>query len=708
MTLPLEPEQTEEVMIDETMRSALISMYGEEFPLLKLQPEEEDWVKWAKSLWDRHSAGIQNRLHIIQRNRLYREGVQWVSSVGLGPWREPPKPRDAARIVDNMIAPALDQRLQVISEQRPGFHARPASQDIDDVKKAEAKQVGLEYQYDQQDMVEITREACFWNGTDGVSFLELYWDPDAGPWHEMYGIDKATGQEMPLGQDGQPSPNGQAYKFPLGEVKTRVRRIEQVRVSADATATKKPWYWVIQDILPKAQAVREYGMKVSADVERKAERDDEYSMSRLNPSRLGYVLPQADELHKDQETVARYIVYCERSEYLPKGLMLVVIGDKVLQQTSLLPGVCPMVRWPDGSSNPAFYPPAIMETWIDAQLRVNAVKSKWVENIRQNAGTKILAKENAIVGETLLGATNTVISVKGLGGLTENVKFLEGMSLASDAVAFLDKEKKVFEDISGWNDVSRGQFSSEQSGRAILAIREQLERVFAPPVSASAKALTEWAKITCAWMSWGYDMPRTVAVIGKGRPDLARELSNQDFDGVVDVWIDPETLMPMPRALKLFLLKDLYQMQVMDAKEYRRRLPFANIGTMSSYDEDHEARARRVCEGMRNGQELPILWMDNEPIHMDVIERELILPDDIPPQIRGMAFNRWLMLAQQLQMKMGGMVPPPTPTPQGAPQGGAMSPTTQPLPGTNPSIAAGTTDQLGAARAFDTQIGNKY
>src|SRR5882672_2279937 len=89
-------------------------------------------------------------------------------------------------------------------------------------------------------------------------------------------------------------------------------------------------------------------------------------------------------------------------------------------------------------------------------------------------------------------------------------------------------------------------------------------------------------------------------------------------------------------------------------------------------DEAHTARARRVVEAMRQGQWLPLLWMDNEQIHKDVIERELLLPDDTPQQIRSMAFERWMQLTGQQMMKqsgmmlpMGGAGPQPPPAPGG-------------------------------------------
>ncbi len=711
-----EPDQEElgTGMMDENIENALSSLYGSDFPLLGEDQEEEAWVSWGRHLWDRHEGNTTKRLHLVQRNRLFRDGIQWISSSGGASWREPPKPRDAARAVQNMIAPALNQRSQITSEQRPGFRTRPATEDNDDKKKAEAQQIALEYQWDQQEMMDITREAMWHNGTDGVVFLEIYWDPDAGPWHEAFGVDE-QGQEQAMGPDGnpaQPGPEGQPgqpHKFQLGDIKTRVRKIDQIRVSADATSTIRPWYVVLKDTLSKAEAIREYGPEVADAPDETDGHHGSDTFVPLQPrSKSGYLLPDTDELMHEHETVERYTVYCEKSEFLPKGLTLITVGDKMVFQGPLLVGRIPIVRWADGSSDPAYFNAAQMELWVDSQMRVNAVLSKWIENIRLNAGPRLIAKTNALSGETLVGGTTSVIEARGLGPLNDLVRPMQGFSLSGDAKELMDLEVRNFENLTGWNDTSRGQFSAQQSGRAILAIREQLERIFAPGVMAAARAMTHWAEISLLFMKWGYDIPRTVSVEGKGRPDLARALVTDDFDKVADVFIDPETLMPMPRALRLNLLNDWFDKGLISPAELRRRSPFASLRDLDSPDQTHEARARRSVEMMKQGQWLPIVWMDNEEIHKEILEREVLLTDDQPPEVQAMAFERWMQLFQQGLMKMqfGGIPPglaPPAPPSGGSSSGGAANPATQPLAGTNPSVASGTFSTLGGETDANAQ-----
>lgn len=687
--------------ITEDQKAVMSALYGPDFPLLNDQPNDEQWAKFPSSLWDRHGSGVTPRLHLVERNRLMvRKDQHWISSVGgSGPWREPPKPKDASRPVDNVLRPACDLYTAIVSEQRPGFRARPKTQDPRHTKKAEAQQIALEYQWDEQSMQKVIREASYWSRTDGVAFLCTYWDSDAGPWDEYTGV-------------------------PKGDPRTKVYRIEQVRVSSGAAASQKPWYWVTKETMSRADAVRRYGEKVvKADQSRGSVTEDMNTVA-ANRTRGGFQLPDYTDDLADQETVDRYVLYCDKSSVLKQGLVMVVVGKAVVVPPMPLPwGVVPIARFTDGSTDPSWFPQPVVDGWIPSQQRINALKAKWIESIRINSGGKIISRANALVGETMVGGGPLAnVEYRGQGGdIRQDVFPLPAFSIGGDAKELYALEMQRFEQITGWNDVTRGSFSSDQSGRSILAQREQVERAFAPAVNAAAECMVEWAKIQLAAMKANYDQPRVVSIEGASRPDLARELIADDFDGVANVTIDPETLMPLPRAMRLFLLDSLLDRGLIAPDEYRRRLPFGFTQNLDTPDTDDYARAKRCVEAIRqsgNAMALPVLWMDNEAIHMDVLRRELILPDDLPEPVRSAGFERWMMYSQQLQMKQMGMpMDGPGATLLSGPSGSQgkdgpqMDPKTQPLASSNPGISAGsasqmagTSDQQQAGAAFDRQI----
>ncbi len=662
---------------EEDRKNALRATYGSDFPMAQdTEPNDDDWVNWSKNRWEAHRAGVQDAIYDAQRNRLFRQGIQWISSTAnRGSWREPPMPKDAVRAVDNQVGPALDYALQVMSEQRPGFRFSPTNPDPDRQRKAQAMQLATEYQWHRQKMRGVLREAMYNAQTDGCAFLVTHWNPEDGPWEEL---DSVRGPR------------------PIGDVATKVYTIEQVRVSAEATATHKPMYWLLRDVLPLAQATALYGPEVADEM-------DEYFVGSQVFQDNNYRFTQ-NPLYQDQRTVDRYTVFLDKCEALPEGLQLVVVGNKlVFQPAALVCGRVPVVRITDGSTEPNFYPAPRMNEWIAPQMRINMILSKWIESVRVNSGGRFVSKTGAIVGETFVGGQTSVIEIRGAAPIGETLQPIQGFSIGNDAKELLKLETKKLEERTGWNDSARGQFSTDQSGRAIIAIREQLERTFAPMVYAASDAMMTWAECMVAWMRWGYQMPRVLGVVGGNRPDLAREFSSADFDEVVDVQVEAETLMPMPRTLKLYLLDQDLERGIIDQREYRRLRPFAYAADQMTPADVQEAKAKRVAEQIRMGMEPePIEWQDNEAINQDVLEQDIILAADIDPPVRETAKQRWVALANQATQKQGGPPPgapqgasPQGGPPPGAPQGTPLPPNVAPTMGMNSGLPAAPVQEPG-------------
>jgi hypothetical protein len=672
---PNPPEDTGEPMSER--EAALVrALYGYDIPLADptLREDMPAWAAWCRGLWESRREAVQMHLHLVERNRLFRAGQQWISAQGLGPWREPSRPRDAARVVYNMMDKALDQRLQIMMDQKPGFVVTPTTQDPEDKRKAQAQQLALEYQFEQQNMLRVAREAGFWAQTDGVSFWHLHWDPDKGPWDERLG--ERPGQRKPLGDLG-----------------CQTLRVEQVRVSPNATATQAPHWVVIREVIARQEAAYRYGL-TGLDASASSLQTGNTPTYSGSEGMGAWVLTQTTigegQRLRDEEVTERFTVYlAPHPDVLPEGLQMVVVGDHVVfGPAPLLWGAIPVVPVRDGSSDPSYYPRPVMEQWIDHQMRVNALLSKWVENIRVNAGGRFLTRPNAIATETFMGGVTSMIEIRGAGPMSDSIQPVNGFSVGNDVKEALALEKQAFENASGWNQVSRGQATGE-SGRAIIATREQLERVFSPVVTALANAFTDWSKVTLAGMAWGYDVPRALGAVGKGRPDLARAVSASDFDGQSDVRVEPATMMPMPMAFRMYLLDNWLQSGVIDLKEYRRRQMFAVARDIATPDEDQEARAKRVADAIRMQGPIPeIRWQDNEAIHQDVLEREILLQDDLDPMIVAVAQERWIALANQAAQKQGGMVPP-TPGAGPGPQGGPPAASVPNLPPGQLPLASG-------------------
>jgi uncharacterized protein YjbI with pentapeptide repeats len=71
-------------------------------------------------------------------------------------------------------------------------------------------------------------------------------------------------------------------------------------VSAEATATKRPWYVVIRDILPAAEAGKMYGLEAADNVEKTG---DLNVITSMPSQRLGLFDPSIEELYREQDAL---------------------------------------------------------------------------------------------------------------------------------------------------------------------------------------------------------------------------------------------------------------------------------------------------------------------------------------------------------------------------------------------------------------------
>lgn len=624
-------------------KKALKAIYGDNFPLtLDREPKDSDWCAWADARWEAHRAGVQNNIWQAERNRQFRAGFMWQTRLnGTGAYREPPIPKDSVRIVDNKIRPALAWAMQVVAEQRPGWSFKPTNNDADRVRKADAQQRAVEYQYDAQQMRRTIQNLLYWAQTDGVSFGMTYWDPDKGPWEEL--------------ESGK-------GPVPLGEPCTKVYRLEQVRVSSEATSTVPPMYWLCRDILPIQQAVALYGNAV-------AENPDQQVLAQ-SMTQTGTVNQYAyAPLLQDQTTVARFTIFCEKSQWLPEGLTVILCGKKLVYgPVKLLMGRVPMLRLTDGSEDPAFFPTPKMNLAIGPSMRINMLWSKWYESIRKNSGGRFATKNAGTSTETLIGGETSMLEVRTNGDIRESIMPISAFSVGNDIKEALDRETRTIEDLFGYTKEARGQFASDQSGRAILAQREQLERVFAPQVGATSEMMTEWAKQMVGWMKFGYQVPRLISIEGKNRSDLAYAISAADLDGIVDVSVDPETLVPQPKALRQWMLDNAVDRKLITPEQWRERSQFGDVRDMQAPSEIDYQKAMRVAQQILMGVEPePIVWQDDEAINQNVLERDILKAPpskSVTSQAVKAASDRWQALAQQHKKKTAP--PPPDPkSPEG-------------------------------------------
>lgn len=744
--------------------------YGPEWPGLKGTGQQ--WRQWLDAQQRRQEPVMRDkRLHWM-RHRYFRNGWQWISSRDGRTWKEPMQDENDIRMVINLFGPALDFRLAVLTEQRPGFRAEGLNSTTAAREWAEAQQSVAEFYYNKSQMSQVFHDAWYHAQPDGVSWVHVYVDKYAGPEAEDVELVAATDPrapallaqgytqnpqgfiELPYDDMGEIAPPGSPKRtFPQGELCSRVVLARETFCDPEARTVNGPvdpakWF-VIRRVRDVKLARLETGNdKLEAEVVSPQSPD---SLDRAPDAQFGWqrgLPPFPSQLSPRRsyikEAVYEYLVYIAKDPgdpELAKGAWRQIIGTQIVDGDDELPGgIIPVARITDGSPDTDMYPRPVCSDWIGDQVGINALASLIMKTIRMYGGGRLMALKGSVLTESYNKIVGSIIEYTG-----QKPEPAAQPQAGMDVWKFLDWMVKKFEDKSLWNDTARGQMSGDGSlqdvsGRALLGARELFERGFGPMVRAAAQGATEWSHIIVQYAKWLYDEPRLIPAVG-GSPRLAKRISRDSLGDQLLVYVDPETLMPLPRMLRNQMLFDLLQNNLITRDEYQRRAPFADIRDVNMGSSQQLQRADWIVNLLEeNWQQymqilaanpasnsqlgptvyslpggIPVLWQDDPNVHKEKL-LDLILDERKPPQLRQLAWERWAIYDQMqkaqadptgqvpvppvvlgVPQQQPGVLPPPPPIPPQPPQGtpapgqtGPGQPQVSPTPEATPQPTAAT------------------
>jgi hypothetical protein len=698
------------LILSSKRQKRLQMLYGAGFPdpdgkdKQKLAEGYEQWLKGK--IQQQHSVMMDKRLHWA-RHRLFRQGHQWISTRDGHRWREVNADENRVRAVFNMIGPALAFRLALLQEQRPGFKHMPISgSGVKGRETALAQQSVVEWHFQTQQIWPLCIEALSNAQTDGVSFLNVYLDGDLGPMLENvdllseederfeeyanrgYRIRPSGLLELPLGTSDEPlDPGQEAAKVPAGEIRTKLLLAHEVWADPEARCINGPdreAQWVL------VRRIRDLGSarvqlddpKLVADVEQSsADPLDVFGLDQHTRWQRGLPPFPGTRMRLPDGGVYENMVYLRPSAEFPEGKWIELVGGRHMREGDL-PGRCiPLARFTDGSGDGDLFPRPEMSDWLGDQTSINGLGSKILEYSRLHSGTQLMAMEGTVISETWTDIVGSIVQYKG-----PKPDHMPAPRVSSDVWQMWVTMIRQLEDKTGWNSMARGQLTGEGgfqdvAGRAVLAARELFERQFGPMVRAAARGTSDWSSLLVRYAQYAYKLPRLVPMAG--RPDLAKRISSEHLEGLPSVYVEPETLQPLPRALRNQLLQDYLQNGLISVQEFKKRAPFAEIRDLDMGDTDQWARAQQVNTLLEERWEeyekmdplefysassgLGIFWQDDTEMHLTALE-ELILDDTQPFSLRKMAADRWGIYMElqrskdfPAELEMQGMQRPPAP-----------------------------------------------
>src|SRR5258705_913480 len=276
------PDINQPAAIVNNQKERLQRKFGADFPDLT-SDNGPDWRRWIEGQRRKQEPIMRDKRLHWARHRHFRAGHQWISTRDGRLWREPQSDVNDLRPVLNVVGPALDFRLGILSEQRPGFRHEPIGGGVAGREAAEAQQAVTEYYFFVLRAWNIFLDAWYNAQTDGVSFVHVYVDKYAGPQHQdidlipqgderYFGL-LAQGYEqdphgniiLPYEDEGKAAPPGApARTLYEGDICSRVLLAHEVLFDPESRTINGPHdrarWCVVRRIRDVAQARLETGV----------------------------------------------------------------------------------------------------------------------------------------------------------------------------------------------------------------------------------------------------------------------------------------------------------------------------------------------------------------------------------------------------------------------------------------------------------------
>lgn len=604
-----------------SQKDRLQRKFGADFPDLN-STNGIDWRRWVEGQRKKQEPIMRDKRLHWSRHRHFRNGHQWISTRDGRLWREPQSDVNDLRPVQNIIGPALDFRLGILSEQRPGFRHEPIGGGVSGRESAEAQQAVAEYYFYVLRAWNTFLDAWFHAQTDGVAFVHVFIDKTKGPSHEDMDLIspdderfpglEAQGYEvgpdgllmLPYQDEGMPAePGAPARMMYEGDISSRILLAHEVMFSPEARSINGPMeprarWALVRRMRDVSEARLETGdSSIEAETTITSQSDAlDMPIDRSMGWQRG-LPPFPTRRQRVTDGVPEYLLWIAPDQFEPgleKGIWMRLVGNTIVEQGDELPGgVIPLARFTDGSADTDIFPRPSMSDWIGDQTAINALLGALLKHARYFAGGRILATKNTILEETYSNVVGSVVEYQGM-----KPDVFPATSGNPDSWKLLDWMIKKLEDKTGWSDIARGQLSSsgsaqDVSGRAVLASQQLFERTFGPAVRSAAEGATEWAHLIVRYAQWLFDEPRLIPAVG-GRGDLAKKISSEQLGDRPVVYVDPETLMPLPRSLRQQLLEDQLDKGRISQYTYQQRSTYADIRDVSMGDTDQWARAQWI------------------------------------------------------------------------------------------------------------------
>lgn len=512
------------------------------------------------------------------------------------------QPLRRTRLHVNRILPTIQNRLARLCKNPPRYDVRPNSNDVED---KDAARFGLEVLgsiWDKEKVNEKRQQLMMWVQQCGHAYMKVYWDVQKGK-----EILNPETNEMDYEGDICIDPVGPFEVFP-----------DPLAMTMDEAQ------WVIQAKVRKLDYFKTHYPGKGDLVKEEAAwlLSTQYEL-RLNT--LNTMGPTQSGITQQMKNAAIELVYYERpSRKHPNGRQVSTANGIVLDDKELPCGEIPFVKFDDVLIAGKFYSESIITHLRPIQDQYNRVISKraeWTNKLL--SGKYMAARGHGLSVEAINDQTGEVVEYD----VVPNHPPPSPMNIPvipQYAYQEADQLEKMFFDISGINEISRGQlpaagipavgmqFLMEQDDTRIGIVTESHENGWARVGSLILKYVSDY-----------YKTPRILKLAGKNSDYMVKHFVGADLKGSHDVIVIKGSTIPGSKVLRRQEILNAWQSGLLgdpaDPKIREKVLGMLEYGDVGEVWEDYaldEDQIQQDLDAIENGETPIVEELDNHQLNI--------------------------------------------------------------------------------------------
>ncbi len=607
-------------------------------------------------------AWFDNQRWVVREQIKCREmvnGKQWgYFDDKLWSWIPDPEAEDddEVRLVVNLIKPATDQMIAMLTRDPPQFGATGGQNEIADTAASQFATELIRFDWRSDRLDEMFRLSAKNVAEVGESWLLTQWDPQGGPWGKV-------GEEFSLVETPPPVPGmPPSTDFKIedklglqGTPKTRLIPGENVAVDPHARSSDADGLAIfVRERVSRAEMRERFPdkwEKVATGEDGSEGTQDQDDADRADrTSVLGDAPTWGRGDDPKKESVDLYSCWIRATSDYPRGRMVCVASDgticheghnEVYQLEDEEPDLAPRVPWPLSRAicDPHDSSPRGRSRVLDAmepQQAYNELISKEMEHYATIANTKV----------TLPAGLNVEWTDK----IGQVIRVPRNLPLQSGAIGYLQPpvppdyltparefEAKV-EKILGVNQSTQGQVPySNTSGRAINAAAEKDETRIAPVKRA---LMATWAEVMLFRLRLyrryaTYE--RQMLMVGENHATEFEFWDRSKLSKTLDVVVYNDAMLPSDPTAKGLAINQIAMTlgQIQDEKfrvQVARMYGLRNFESVLSEMNRHDEKAERENRKIMSGEPVEVWEADDHLVHKARIE-DLINSEQFERQV---------------------------------------------------------------------------